>query len=85
MALEPKTLMERQTLSRKRPVETPGTAYSKPGGCLTVHKNPSIFRIRPEDAGENPGEYPGVGQMFSGSLMFICSRTALKEPEMDKM
>ena len=70
--MQPKTLMERRTLIRERPVETPGTACSKLGGCLTVRKNPSIFRIRPENAGENPGEYPGVGQMFSGSLLFFA-------------
>jgi len=58
--MEPKTLMERPTSVRNPGAGTSGTMDSAPGGCLTVSKNPSIFRTHPEETGENPGEYPGL-------------------------
>ena len=58
--MEPKTLTERLTFLRYRGAETSGTVDSTPGGCLTCNKNPSIFRAHPEEADENPGEYPGL-------------------------
>jgi len=58
---------------------------SSSSGYLTVSENPSIFRTDLGEAGGNPDECPGRLPVFPGSLLFVCSRTAFKEPEMDKM
>jgi hypothetical protein len=52
---------------------------------LTISKNPSILHEDLGEAGDNPEEYPGSRPVFPRSLLFVCSRTAFKEPEMDKM